>query len=217
MPNYSLEIKNMNKILTNLARLGFISWLVFELLNWQGVLRFALDFTWKGLVMTAGFTWLALEIVSWLLYKKAGRSLSWYVFMIALVSISVDALGDINHWYSGFSWYDQMAHMVGGGTAALAAFSLYWELVKSGKIVMGKKFAGFLAVATAGFLGTFYEMEEYLEDVFTGSHRLGDGPDTANDIMMNTIGAIIMVMVVVLLTRRVHRSNISNEKIIEKT
>ena len=53
-----------NNVITNIIRIGFAAWIIFELLNWIGVLNFTLDFTWLGLVVTAVFVWTALEIVS---------------------------------------------------------------------------------------------------------------------------------------------------------
>jgi uncharacterized membrane protein YsdA (DUF1294 family) len=45
-----------------------------------------------------------------------------------------------------------------------------------------------LALGINVIVAVLYEVEEYLEDFFTLSQRLGDGPDTANDMMVNLIG-----------------------------
>ena len=58
--------------------------------------------------------------------------------------------------------------------AALVAFFVYWHMVEAGRIVVGKKLAGFMALMTSAFLGVLYELEEYLEDVFTGGNRRYD-------------------------------------------
>jgi len=192
----------MNKVLLNLTRLGFIGWIVFELLNWLEVLHFELDFTWLGLVLTSGFVWVVLEIVNFRLTRSTGRSLPWFVFLLALIATSFDALGDVAGWYSRYEWYDQVGHTLGGGMAALVTFFVFWHLIGAEKIVIGKKLAGFIALMTSAFLGVLYELEEYLEDVFTGGNRLGSGIDTANDMMWNTIGALFVVVIVILLVKK---------------
>ena len=58
-------------------------------------------------------------------------------------------------------------------------------------------------------LGTIYEIEEYLEDVFFHSNRLGDGYDTANDLLMNNSGAFITLLIIYLIWH-VRRNNTAN-------
>lgn len=50
-----------------------------------------------------------------------------------------------------------------------------------------------------------YELEEYVEDLLTGSNRLGDGFDTANDLMLGLFGAMLGALVILklpILTRK---------------
>ncbi len=193
-----------NKILTNLIRFGFAGWIVFELLNYVEILHFTLDFSWLGLVLTSGFVWGAIEIISFRLKKSTGKPLSWLVYLGGFLSVSLDALGDVAHWYSEFEWYDQLGHASGGGMAALLSFFVFWQLKEAGKISIGKKLAGFMGIVTAMALGVLYEMEEYIEDIFSGGNRLGSGIDTANDMMWNTIGALIVVIIAVKIINASH-------------
>lgn len=66
------------------------------------------------------------------------------------------------------------------------------------------------AVLVVSFFGALYEIEEYLEDFFTASMRLGDGPDTANDIMLNVIGAAVAVVIIYAVTKYVPAKQVSN-------
>jgi len=193
-----------NKTLTNLIRLGFAGWIAFELLNYVEILHFTLDFTWLGLVLTSGFVWVVMEIVSAQLKKTTGKGLPWYVFCIALIGISWDALGDVSHWYSKFDWYDHVGHGVGGAMATLVFFFVFYRMHQAGKIKVGPKLLGFMAFCGGTFLGVLYELEEYLEDVITGGNRLGSGVDTANDMMWNAIGAVAVVLVAVKLISASH-------------
>ncbi len=188
--------------LINIIRIGFIGWIVFELLNWLEILHFELDFTWLGLVLTSSFVWISLEIISAKLKKSTGSGLPWYVFGIALLGISFDALGDVAHWYSQFEWYDQVGHANGGATSTLVFFFVFYRLVQADKIKVGNKLLGFLALCGGTLIGVLYELEEYIEDVITGGNRLGTGVDTANDLLLNTLGALLIVLIAVKLIKK---------------
>ena len=92
------------------------------------------------------------------------------------------------HFYGRYGWYDQAMHLVGGGVVmaiVLAVFSkvsIRFELPIAAVLV--------LAIGLVALFGSFYEIEEYLEDRFYHGHtvRLGDGPDTADDLMWNLVG-----------------------------
>jgi len=183
--------------LKNIIRIGFGGWIVFELLNWFNILHFELDFTWLGLVLTSSFVWITMEIVSAKLQKSTGRGLPWYAYGIVLLGTTFDALGDVAHWYSKFEWYDQIGHFNGGAMATLVFFFVLYRMVQADKIRIGPKLLGFLALCGGTLLGVLYEMEEYIEDVFTGGNRLGDGVDTANDLLLNTLGALFIVLIAV--------------------
>ncbi|MFA6553830.1 MAG: hypothetical protein WCT27_05380 [Patescibacteria group bacterium] len=194
-----------NTILTNIIRAGFLGWICFETLNWVGILHFSLAFTWFGLVFTMSVVWSLVEFMSWRVKKTTGEPLPWFVFLAVLTSGSFDAMGDIKHWYVIYSWYDQAAHVLGGGMTALLIFYILWRSRNAGRMFMGKYMAGLMTVGFTMALGSCYELEEYLEDVFRGAVgvRLGDGVDTANDMLMNTIGALIVVILLMFFIRKV--------------
>lgn len=190
-----------NKLITNIIRVGFLCWVIFEFLNWIEVLHFTLDFTWLGLIITSTVVFGSVEWISYKVKKLTGSPLPWFIYLGAFFSISLDAMGDIAHWYTQFTWYDQVGHASGGGMVALLVFFVYWRLINVNKIVISKKMAGFISVAVAISLGVLYELEEYIEDLINKSNRLGTGVDTANDMLFNTMGAIIIIVIVTSLIR----------------
>lgn len=195
---FKMRIERLDNFLKLLARLAFLSLLIFESLNWFGILHHQLDFTWLGLVITVGVVWVGLEMISWYLRHSTNRGLSGIIYLLAFLMILLDALGDINHLYSRFTWYDQLAHFVGGGAVGGIIISIYNHLARTGKIVLGKFGRLVSALGVTVLLGVFYELEEYLEDVITGSHRLGDGFDTANDLLLNFLGALLIITIITI-------------------
>ena len=53
-----------------------------------------------------------------------------------------------------------------------------------------------MALCLNVLFAVLYEIEEYSEDFFYGTNRLGDGPDTANDLMLNLIGGAIIILAI---------------------
>ena len=100
--------------------------------------------------------------------------------------------------YFLFSWYDQAAHFTGGAACAGLVFSFLRRLTKTRIIQIGRWGLTVFSIAITGFLGSLYEIEEYLEDFFRGSHRLGDGFDTANDMLLNALGAVFIILLFIL-------------------
>ena len=55
----------------------------------------------------------------------------------------------------------------------------------------------FLSLCLVSLFGDLYEVEEYLEDKFYHARqvRLGNGPDTADDLMWNLIGGVMVGLI----------------------
>lgn len=178
-----------------IVRILFAGWLLFEFLNWINVLHFELDFSWLGLLLTAGFVWFGMEIVSFQLEKRTGQGLSSPVFFLGLVGISWDAIGDVSRFYSKFGWYDNAAHVIGGALATLVIFSIFDRLNKAKIIQLESTLLDFVSLAIASFLGLLYEIEEFLEEIWFGHDRLGDAYDTVMDLLLNIVGGLIILAV----------------------
>jgi len=184
------------------ARIAFGLWLAVELLSWAKVLPLTLEFTWFGLVLTASVAWGSLELISWRLRKIGARSLWGWTFLAALLSQCTDAGGDIFRLYGTYAWYDQVAHFVGGAVVALVFFDLFLALEQRGVALLALRLRGVVSVMGSMAVGSLYELEEYSEDVLTGSHRFGSAFDTGNDMLLNTIGALVAVFLLVWFFRK---------------
>jgi hypothetical protein len=173
----------------NLFRAAFLALLIFEVSNLIRLLPLSPEFTWFGLILTLLVAWISLEAADMFLLAKYHKRMPWFIWPIVYALISYDALGDMFHLYGRWNWYDQIGHMAG---TAVAMF----VIVEIAKIATGRKTlsqsALLAAYGLAITIGTLYEIEEYLEDVFFMSNRLGDGPDTGNDLLMNLIGATLV-------------------------
>lgn len=188
----------MQNILKNIARAGIAGLIIFELLNWVGVLDYTLDFTWLGLIITAGPVWIFLECLNSYFKKKFNSGLPGILFLIAALGLYIDALGDVFKLYSTYYWYDQVAHFIGGTAASIVVLV---TVIKK-KINLGNFSQGLVVVSITTFILVLYEMEEYLEDVFFNTNRLGPGSDTANDLYLGLTAATLVTLIYFGLRRK---------------
>ncbi|MDD5589885.1 MAG: DUF2238 domain-containing protein [Candidatus Portnoybacteria bacterium] len=200
----------MNKFFTNLSRILFVILIGFELLNELGILNFTLTFTWLGLIVTAAAVWIGLELFSFYSGRdcppsslKTGFGLA---MLLAVALVYFDAMGDIFLFYAKLGWYDRLGHFMGGAIVAIIFFSVIRNLFACRRLYLSPLATGFFITASATFLGVLYELEEYFEDMLTGSSRLGDALDTANDLFLDLTGAAIIALITSLYVYRKSRS-----------
>lgn len=180
-----------------LIRTLFAAVILFELLNGFGVLHVPLDFSWFGLVVTAGVAWSAVE----LLFGKWGNARTLRLALaMTLTGVLLDAAGDVFRLYSCIVWYDRALHVVGGALAAYLVYLLFGRALPALRPAMRALFI----VGVANLLGVLYEIEEWLEDAWVHKRqlRLGDGPDVADDLLMNLISICIVAGMAIYLWNR---------------
>ena len=157
------------------------------------------DYTTLRLLMTSTVTLLFIEVTVRRIPAHSAVPLYWWAVLPGVLVVAFDAGGDILHWYSSIVWYDMWMHFAGTFTVALYLWNLFAihnrHHYPPSQLIL-------LACTTAITFSVVYEIEEYLEDVFTSSNRLGDGPDTGSDLMMNFFGAIVAFAILRVLTLR---------------
>lgn len=184
-----LNTPKLKQALIYFFRLLFLSLISFEFLNLIKILNFPLDFSWFGLIITASVVWAAVEILSRLLknQQRLGTILG-----LSFLVVFLDALGDVCHFYSHFELYDRFLHFAGGGVIVYLVYILTKDFFESIRLHLAS------AVSLSNLFCVLYEIEEYLEDVFIHHRplRLGDGPDTADDLLMNLLGALFVAFII---------------------
>lgn len=184
----------------NFARLLFSGLIIFELLNYLKILRFSLEYTWLGLLITALALFALLEFVAFKYKQIKGDYLHWSIWLIVVAGLSLDAAGDFFHFYGKYEWWDQVVHFSVSAVACFTLFtviSAFWIdkfkfslLLKTGRLELSL----FLAATSAMSLSALYEIEEYTEDLIFHTNRLGPGTDTANDLLCNFLGILTTVI-----------------------
>lgn len=179
------------------ARTLFAIVILFEILNGLSILRVPLDFSWFGLTVTATAVWAAIEVAFARERYRDGRASA---LLVGLGVVMLDLAGDVLHLYSRIIWYDKVLHVIGGGVAGYLIYRLIAEsdAIKAGAV------RWLSVVGITSLLGIAYEAEEWFEDMWVHGTtlRLGNGPDTIDDMLMNVIGAAVVVGIITIYEKR---------------
>lgn len=178
------------------TRILFTALLLFELLNGFGVLHVPLDFSWFGLIVTGAVAWGMVEVLFGSGERKDHLATA---LMVAFGGVLLDAAGDVFHLYARINWYDRALHLLSG----VASAYLVYLLIRKKAFLKGV-LLWVMTIGAANLLGSLYEIEEWLEDAFVHGRvlRLGDGPDTADDLLMNILGAVILMGIITIYEKR---------------
>lgn len=184
-------------------RLLFVGLIIFEFLNLIGILNFPLDFSWFGLIITATAAWLIVELIAH--FFREPRFLK-PALALSFLGVLIDTSGDVFRLYSQFGWYDKAAHLIVGGMAAYLIFLASRKFFEQFNQFIHSLFV----LGISNLLGVLYEIEEYLEDLLIHGRglRLGDGPDTANDLLLNLLGSLAVLLFINFRKRFLRRSAI---------
>ncbi len=188
-------------LIYTVLRMFFGALLIFEFLNLMGVLTFTLDFTWRGLFITALITFLILEAIAYKYYREKKYMLHWMVWVVLAISLSLDASADIFHLYGRYQWWDKAVHCFNSAAICFGIFIVvgaFWIdtfnfrlLTRRQQLRLSLLLAGTITMT----LSALYEIEEYTEDILYHTNRLGPGTDTADDLLFNALGAAAMIIV----------------------
>ena len=192
-----------NLIARTIIYLLFFGLLLFELLNYFKILNYEVTFTWAGLIITILMIFIGIQIVTYYTKQNFGISIANRTLLVVLIGIYLDVISDMFDLYDRFIWFDQAVHFNAGILITIILFWFITNIESTKKIFLPKKLKYLFIFCANLTLGVIYEMEEYLEDYFTGSNRLGDGPDTANDLLMAGTAGIITLLIIHFVVKKI--------------
>lgn len=208
-----LQGKEWAPLRTKIIRCGlslvFIGIAFFELLNYLNVLHFSVDYTWFGRLFSTLFIFTTLLLIDLIVWRTLQIRLDGKIWLFLAILLTFDFLGDIFHFYTRWEWYDQLVHFM-SGLVLVTVLGLCFEQIvtrKGWNIPLPMLYLLVLGVNT--IFAVLYEIEEYSEDYLYHTHRLGDGPDTVNDLLLNLVAGVLTV-VCILSYRSLTRSKQSS-------
>ncbi len=198
---YKNPPKGFKGFTNHLARILIIGLFTFEFSNWIGLLDYQLEFTWVGLALTTLAVYLIVASIEYYLLAKYGIYLHWATWPMVAIMLLFDFLGDFFYLYERWLPYDRIAHAFSGIFLVPLLYSFYNRVSWAKKWRYPLVVNLVLAIGSNVFLAVLYEIEEYSEDIIYHTSRLGNGFDTANDLLMNLVGALIVSTMIYYITK----------------
>lgn len=90
--------------------------------------------------------------------------------------------------------FNRFGHLISGVIYAIVAIEIIKASLAKTKSRLTKSLYLLFVFSLASTAGVFNEIIELGLDVTTGSHRIGVGFDTAIDLLMNTIGILVVLI-----------------------
>ncbi len=103
----------------------------------------------------------------------------------------------------GIIYYDTLTHFVSSFLIAFLSFVVIYILDEYWDGLMMDKYAmAFLVVITTIAIGVVWELNEWITDIFFGTHEQWGYNDTIKDLFVDTIAGIFMAIVGVIMIKR---------------
>lgn len=142
---------------------------------------------------------LALMLVPELLRRKYDVHVPFEieVSVVAFIFFTL-FLGSLNNFYERIAWWDLLLHFQSGILLGIIGFSLIYVLNRGGvgKLALSPFFVSFFSVCFSMAVSVVWEIYEFGMDSFFGYNMQRSGlPDTMEDLIVNTLGALIVGVV----------------------
>lgn len=136
----------------------------------------------------------------WLM--KRGGHLTLITFLLVAAAVWLDALGNFQHLYAGFWWWDRLTHTVGGMALSAGFIDLFLSYRATGKLQAGWSWTAWMGVLVGQLVGSLYEISEWLGDFWFKTERVRGQYDTPHDLFQNLIGGLIVFCILYVVKKR---------------
>lgn len=134
--------------------------------------------------------------------RRRGSGLSTITLVFVAGAVWLDALGNFQHLYAGFWWWDRLTHTVGGMALSAGFIDLFGALRQSGRMTIGSVVAPWFGFLVGQLVGSLYEISEWLGDLWFATERVRGPFDAPHDLFQNLLGGLLVLLVFLLSQRR---------------
>ncbi|MBI4093252.1 MAG: hypothetical protein HY420_04990 [Candidatus Kerfeldbacteria bacterium] len=128
-------------------------------------------------------------------HRRYGITLHWVVLVIIAASVWLDALGNFQHWYAQYWWWDRLTHAIGGLAVTVGFYMVTVALWYARRLAMSWRVLNLYTFCLAQTLGALYEVSEWIGDELFDTHRVQGLFDAQRDIFFNMLGGILVLLV----------------------
>lgn len=147
-----------------------------------------------------GTTAALLFFQRWL--SRRGQGLSVITIIFVTGAIWLDALGNFQHLYAGYWWWDRLTHTVGGMALSAGFIDLFLAFRRSGKLQAGWSWAAWMGVLVGQLVGSIYEISEWLGDYWFDTHRVTGLYDVPHDLFQNLVGGLMVIALMFIIRKQ---------------
>ncbi len=144
-----------------------------------------------------GVVALIITFLPLMLKKRWYVTLPWILNLLIAASFAFHLGGEIQGFYRLLSpFYDKVGHFLGSVTVSLLGLALVIIFDKHTKAKLTRIHFIFFIIIFTMALGAFWEIGEFLLDVFTGMKNQPSLEDTMYDIIFNFLGSTFIALLV---------------------
>jgi len=155
-----------------------------------------------------------LTILPLILKKSYKISLPWELNLLILFPLLLHMGGIVREWYDLFyPFYDKFAHLI--SSMAIAIFGFISVIIIDHYVdsinIENKYFLAFFVVIFTVTMGVFWEIGEFLSDMFFGTSIQPSLADTMWDLIVDLAGGVIIAVL-----GTYYSTNVSRERFIDR-
>lgn len=140
-----------------------------------------------NIAATAGLLWFDRVL------RRRGARLSTLTILVVLAAVWIDALGNFQHLYARYWWYDRLTHAVGGWAVSALWIDFLLAGQSAGRISASPKVALWLGFLLGQFVASMYEVSEWVGDELFDTARVRSAFDAPRDLLNNLVGGLLAV------------------------
>jgi len=145
---------------------------------------------------------LFLTFVPTILERNFHITLPFILEFLIVLALFLHIGGNVFNFYYVIPRYDDIAHFVSSSLVAFIAFTIvyildkYWEGLHMDMYAMA-----YLVIVTTMAFGVVWEVFEWTADLITGGHEQWSLNDTMSDLVIDSIGGIVMAFIGIILIK----------------
>jgi len=145
---------------------------------------------------------LVLTFVPTILERNFHISIPFILEFLIVLALFLHIGGNVFNFYYIIPRYDDIAHFISSSLVAFIAFTIvyildeYWDGLHMDMYAMA-----YLVIVTTMAFGVVWEVFEWTSDIITGGHEQWSLDDTMSDLVIDTLGGIVMAAIGILLIK----------------
>jgi hypothetical protein len=127
--------------------------------------------------------------------RRYGITVHWIALVVLSASVWLDAIGNFQHFYARYWWWDRLTHAVGGLAATVGVYVVAVALWQAGRLAVSWRVLNLYAFCLAQTLGALYEVSEWIGDELFLTRRVQGLFDAPRDLFFNMLGGAAVLLI----------------------